>query len=239
MKSFFALSCLFISFASLACNGPEICVGDRVIYTSGDRAQVQEVFSNGKIAIKWDNSAWSESVVRKTELSKSVNCLSQICTGDRVAFTSGDRATVREMFANRKVIIDWDNSAWSDSAVSLNELAKSSECSGRICVGNRVAYTSGDTGRIVETYDDGRVVLDWDNSAWSNSVVKEGQVSRAYRCMGELCRGDRVIYTSNDRASVVEIYEDGRVKIDWDNSAWSNSVVRIDELGFSVGECRD
>lgn len=233
------LSMLF-SFSLLACDGEELCVGDRVMYTSGDLAVVQEVFRNGKVVINWDNSSWADSVVDISQVSKDTRCLGHICNRDRVVYTSGDRAVVKESFRNGKVVIDWDNSSWANSVVKVSEISKVVSCtSGNLCVGHRVAYKSGDTARVKEVYEDDRVLIDWDHSSWADSVVKAREVARAFRCMGDLCAGDRVIYKSNDRANVVEVFEDGRVRIDWDNSSWADSVVSITDLGFSAGDCRD
>lgn len=238
MKLYISFFLLTMTSLSFACRESKFCPGDRVIYTSNDRGTVKEVFSNGKTIIQWDNQAWGSTAINADTLSKAVHCLNKICRNDQVIYTTNDRGQVRELFENGKVAIAWDNTSWGVTVINFDGLAARRQCFQKFCRGNRVLHGSSDTGVILETYTNGKITVDWDNYN-EHTTVNHSSLSRAYRCSGNICAGERVMYSTNDTGTLVEIYDNGQAKIRWDNVTWGATIVNFSGLGFELRECWD
>jgi len=168
-------------------------------------------------------------------------CNTSLCSGDRVVFENekGDTGVVLEVFNNGKATVDWDDFL-KNSTVPTNTLSKSVICNEYACRDNRVVFSNskGDTGKVLEVFENGQVKVDWDDFI-NHSVVKGSDVGVGFRCNGDLCVHDRVVYNNaaNDTGTVIEVFANGKVKVDWDSYS-NNSVVKMSDLGYAIGDCR-
>jgi hypothetical protein len=231
-KHFFSVLMLVTALPAFACVN-NFCQGSEVLYTpSKDSGVVVEAFSNGKVKVNWDKYT-TDSVVDMSTLVSRQECFENICTNSRVLYTSGDMGTVLTIYSNGLMSVDWDKYT-TNSIVEFSSLSIEKKCQEGFCTGARVMYTSKDTGTILQVYSNGKAQVDWDNFT-THSIVLLSQLSKGYRCSGNLCRGERVIY-GTETGSVVEIFNNGSIVVDWDNFT-NNSAVNITTLGFALEKC--
>ncbi|WP_415062799.1 hypothetical protein [Bdellovibrio sp.] len=131
-----------------------ICEGDKIVYYSS-AGVVLRMYSNDKVVIQ--RSGYYDSVVEATEVAKAVNCLGDVCVGNRV-FYYQSIGTVVGLFANKQVLLRRDG--YHDSFVALEDVAKSVQClpKHKICAGDKVSYYNS-PGLVKEVFANGKVLV--------------------------------------------------------------------------------
>lgn len=228
MTKIFIIFLILFSIESFACDENSVCKSDRVHFLSisgmNRVGKVVEVFSNGKVKIDSDYSPhWEYRHI--SEVAKGVNCFKGLCIGDRLHFlseSSNNRVgKAIEIFNDGTIKIDSDYSPhWEYRNIS--KVAKGVNCNKRICKGDRIQFFSSDgshhSGKVNEVFTNEMLKIDSDYSKfWKYRLLKD--VGKSFRCVESTCVGDRVIY-NNHTGSVVELYDNGNVKIDSDYSSY-------------------
>jgi preprotein translocase subunit YajC len=237
MKNFvLAVLALSLSAASFAsCGDIPICPGDRVITSGNLKANVMEVFSNGKIKIDYDDYT-VHGFISASELAFAVKCTdNMVCVGKRVVTSGNLIGTVREAFSNGKVEIDYDDYN-VHGIINASEISTRSNCVKGICVNDRVIADSNLTGRVLDVFSNGKAKVDYDDYT-VHGMISIRELSKEYKCNGNLCVGDKVITTGNLTGRILAVFENGKSKIDYDDYT-VHGLVKMSELGYELGECR-
>jgi hypothetical protein len=150
-----------------------ICVGDSVLlgnYTG----RVQAIFNNRMASVRFDATN-SLAQISTRNLAKEVACVRSICSRDRVLLGSY-AGKVKKVFSNEQVQVIFDATN-SESLISARSLAKSVDCHGRICVGDRVRLSSYN-GRVVEVFNNGQAQVRFDTNSSEILVVSVSSLTK-------------------------------------------------------------
>lgn len=235
-KYFFNLIFLSISLAStsaLACYGTsdsKLCRGDRVLTSNGNIGYIQEIFNNGKAVVDYDSTT-NDYIWNASDLSKGVKCFSKFCVKSKVLTSSGKMGYVQEIFNNGKALIDYDSTT-NDYIWSTFDLSKEVKCFDRFCVADRILTSTGYKGYAQQIFDNGKILVDYDSTTndyiWSTSKLGKG-----FRCSGNLCVKDRVLTTSGHTGYAQEIFDNGKVIVDYDSTT-NDYIWSIESLGYEL-----
>jgi len=86
----------------------------------------------------------------------------------------------------------------------------------RICSGDRVQFDGNNSGTAVEVFNNGKVKIKDDSTEYKYRDIS--QVGKGHRCVGRICRKNRVQFDGNNSGTAVEVFDNGKVKIK-DNSS--------------------
>ncbi|KHD89497.1 MAG: hypothetical protein OM95_03855 [Bdellovibrio sp. ArHS] len=116
-----------------------------------------------------------------------------ISTGDRVYYNNSV-GVVLGVYSNGKVNLKREG--YYDTTVSLDQLAKSVRCTskGRICVKD-VVLVSGGMGKAKEVFTNGKVLVV--REGYYDSFVDADSIGKEVDCLGSICKGSNVIYSSS------------------------------------------
>jgi len=237
MKYTLVLTMLLITGVSFACDNARICVDDRIIDTENDTGRIVAIFSNGKVKVDWDKSTYGTTVTTLRRIFKSVTCVDHLCIDDNVIDNENDTGRVIEAFTNGKTKIDWDKSSYGVTIKSSSNLWTSTSCTLELCLGDRIIDNENDTGKVIALYSNGKAKIDWDKSSYGVTISNIRQLSKSYRCSGNLCVGQYIIDDEDDTGKVVEIFENGKVRVKWDKSSYGITVTTMRRLGYRLDNC--
>jgi hypothetical protein len=137
----------------------------------------------------------------------------RFCCGDLVIDTSNDLGRVVEVFTNGQARVNYDH--YGVYPVSINKLSKATSCSAHICVGDRTMDTSNDVGTVKEVFDNGKAQVKYDK--YGLYIVEINKLGKGWRCIENACVGDRVMDTSNDTGSILELFDNGKARVNYDH----------------------
>jgi|GEM_PF-2291770 len=151
-----------------------------------------------------------------------------ICKDDRIIDESNITGVVEAVYSNGKAKVRLDG--YSNTYIrDTNSIAKGVSCLGQLCAQTRVIEESNITGNVVEVFTNGKVKVELDG--YSNTYIRQARsLGLAVRCLRHLCVNQRIIEESNISGNVLEIYSNGKVKVQLDG--YSNTYIRqADRLG--------
>lgn len=142
-----------------------ICVDDRVLYYNGSNhylGRVAEIFGDGSAKVRFDGYGGYD-YIKADRLTKPVSSVGGFSVGTRVLFAGSSVyvGTVREIFANGTAAVRFDGYSGNDY-IETKRLGHAMNCSGGICVGNRVIYNNQYTGTVREVFSNGYASVKFD-----------------------------------------------------------------------------
>lgn len=237
MKSLLLMTAFLASSIALACPSDKLCVGDRII-DDGDRAgTVLEIFDNGKVSVTLDGGAYDSYVKEASSLGKAVRCLENICVKNRIMEESDRTGSVLEVFDNGKAIVKLDGGAFNPYVRRVETLAKKVRCSQTICNKDRIMDDGDRVGSVVEVFSNGKAIVTFDGGAFKSYVRKTEDLGKGYRCIENLCVGDRIIDESDKVGKVLELFDNGKAKVSLEGGAFPSYVRTFSQLGVKLN-CR-
>ncbi len=142
-----------------------------------------------------------------------------IVVGDRVLFDNGNQfvGMISMVFANGVRQVKFPG--YSDpSFIKAQKLAKSAQCAGSVCVGERIIFNNGSSyfaGTVRETFVNGMVSIKFDGYS-ELSFLDHKRLMKGQSCASDICVDTRVMFdngSGNYLGRVTEIYADGTAKI--------------------------
>jgi hypothetical protein len=157
-----------------------------------------------------------------------------LCKGDRIVDSSNNVGFVLDVFSNGKAQVSLDR-YYGTFIRNVSDLGKGVRCNQHICEGDRIVDSSNHVGKAVEVFDNGKskVSLDSDFGYFIRSI---NDLGKGYRCIENLCEGDRIIDSSNNMGKAVEIFDNGKVKVSLD-SDFGYFIRSFQSLGIELN-CR-
>jgi len=168
-----------------------------------------------------------------SNLAKEIRCYDNVCKNEKVIDNENDSGRVLRVFDNGKALVDFDKykKHYIKNIRSLSKVT-TNRCLGNFCIGSKVIDSENDIGRILEVFDNGKALIDYDKYN-KHYVRKTRNLALSYRCSDGLCVGDRVIDNENNTGRVLTIFDDGKVQIDYDN--YNRHYVRtLRSLGYKI-----
>jgi hypothetical protein len=220
-------------------------VDDNVIFTQRDgshyNAKIVEIFEDAKVRISFPNGEYAISDVSVESLSKTLQSNGRFEVNQSVIFTNSNgthyNARILEIFTDGKVKITFPNGEYADSDVTIASISLSKQRIGRYEVNDEVIFTQRDGAhyhaRILTIYEDGKIKVTFPNGEYSDSEISIESLSMLRSSIGRFQVNESVIFTQSERhfdARILEIYEDGKVKITFPNGEYADSVVSLDSL---------
>lgn len=85
-----------------------------------------------------------------------------------------------------------------------------------ICAGDRAMDSSGNIGTVQEVFSNGKATMTLDN--YSGSYVRStSTLGKGVRCYERICENDRIIDSSGNFGTAVEVFNNGKAKVSLDN----------------------
>lgn len=199
---------------AINCSGT-LCVGKRVLFVNGNNSYagtVKAVFANGRVEVKFDGYELHSFII-ENRLSETVNCIEDLCLGNRVLFNNGMnyfRGTVREIFANRKASVRFDG--YDDNVqIDVSILFKTTERIGNYRSGIRIIYNNGNRnylGVIREVFRSGLASIKFDEFD-ELTYINVKNLGLEINCDNTFCTGARVNFQNRYFGTIVKIYSNG------------------------------
>ncbi len=155
----------------------------------------------------------------------------RICVGNRIIDGSDDVGSVVEVFSNGQAKVSLD--AYSGYYFrSVKNLGKGIDCLDGICMKDRAMDGSEHVGTVVEVFSNGKAKLSLD--AYSGYYVRRvANLGKGFRCIEDVCVDTRIIDSSNNVGTIVELFDNGKAKVSLD--AYSGYYVRsLEEMGIEL-----
>lgn len=148
-----------------------ICEGQKIAY-GGTVGVALQVYSNDQVLLQ--RSGYYDAFVDVAYVSKAVDCLGDVCVGNRV-FYSQTVGTVVGLFANEQVLLRRDG--YYDAFVAREHIAKSTRCLPKygICAGDKVSYYNS-MGTAKEVFANGKVLLE--RSGYYDAFVEASDLKK-------------------------------------------------------------
>lgn len=146
---------------------------------------------------------------------------SVVRVGDRVHFNNGNDyvGTVMELFTSGKARVSFPGYS-QHSILDLKDLSRSVNCQANQCVGERVLFDNGTkyVGVISLAFSNGVRQVRFPGYS-EPSYLKGDKLHKAIQCVGDICTGERIIYSNGSdyfAGTVREIFTNGQVSIKFD-----------------------
>ncbi len=138
-----------------------------------------------------------------------------ICRGDSVIDNDNDMGVVLEVFNNGKVKIDY-HKLRKHYIKSINNVSKEIRCYGQVCRGDQVVDNDNDAGTVLRVYENGRAYIDYFHlNKHYVRTIRQLSKSSNNQCYGRLCKGSIVIDNENDIGTILQVYDNGKILIDY------------------------
>lgn len=154
-----------------------------------------------------------------------------LCKGDRIVDSSNNVGSVLDVFSNGKAQVSLDG-YYNTYTRNVRELGKGVQCNQHICAGDRIVDSSNNVGKAVEVFDNGKAKVSLDG--YYNYYIRNIQnLGKGYRCIENVCEGDRIIDSANNTGRVVELFDNGKAKVSLDG--YHNYYIRsFQSLGIEL-----
>lgn len=84
-----------------------------------------------------------------------------------------------------------------------------------ICANDRIIDSSGDAGRVIEVFSNGKAKIKFD--AFTGFYTKSlSGLGKGVKCHAGFCASNRVIDTSGDAGTIIEVFNNGTAKVKFD-----------------------
>ncbi|AFY00688.1 beta-sandwich domain-containing protein [Bdellovibrio bacteriovorus] len=140
---------------------------------------------------------------------------------DKVLFNNGNNyvGTVKEIFMNGKARVSFPGYS-QDSILDVKDLARSVNCQGTHCVGDRVLFDNGNqyVGVISLVFSNGVRQVKFPGYS-EPSYLKGQDLQKSVQCVGAVCAGERIIYNNGSNyyaGTIREAFVNGTVSIKFD-----------------------
>lgn len=211
-----------------------IIIGETVFNVSNSRyAEVMGRDSQGKFMLRYLDNGLTGTGWARENLAPARGCDGDVCVNDQVYNVSNNRyAQVVGLQLTGKFVLKYADNNLTGSGWTRNNIAVMNGCQGDICVNDDVYNVSNNRyARVVALQAEGKFVLKYvDNnltgSGWTrnNIAVKNG-------CQLNICVGNRVFNSSNNRYARVEaIQAEGKFVLRYEDNGLTGSGWNVNNL---------
>jgi len=230
VTTFLAISLLISTNVFAYSSSSRVCKNDRVVFDHNFSGTVVEVFNNGTVKINSDSHN-SYQIRNIRDIGVARRCVEHLCANSRANFDNSFSGLITEVYDNGIVKINSDSHS-SYQYRRIQDIGAENRCLANVCKNDRVNFDYNFSGKVEEVYDNGMVKINSDShSSYQYRQIQDVGVAR--RCISQLCVHDGVSFDYSFSGRVVEIYDNGMVKINSDSHN-SYQYRRIQDLGAEV-----
>ncbi len=197
--------------------GARVCAGQRVVTTSNQLATVRNVFNNGTIIVLRDGYS-STDQYSVDNLSPEVRCYAQpegsICKQSVVITSSNQTGKALYAFANGKIQVLRDGYS-SPDVYSASNVSPEVQSYGELYAQARVITSSNQTGTALKVFANGKTQVQRDGYS-SPDVYSASNLAAEVSNYGEIYKNGKVITSSNQTGTALEVFSNGKVKVQRD-----------------------
>jgi preprotein translocase subunit YajC len=165
----------------------------------------------------------------------SVAWATEFCVGDQVVTDSHAHGTIVAVYPDQTVDIDFGSSTYNWSINKISPIPSSID---GYRVGDKVVTESHAHGRIIAVYPDHTVDIDFGSTSYN---WKTSKISRVYSSIDGFEIGDAVVTDSHAHGTIVAVYDDHSVDIDFGPTTYNWKTSKISLIpssidGYRVGD---
>ena len=204
-----------------------LIIGETVYNVSNNRyAEVVARDSQGKFMLRYRDNNSTGTGWSRSDLAPARGCDGDLCVNDMIYNHSNNRyAQIVGLQMTGKFVLKYSDNNLTGSGWNRSDLAVMKGCSGDICVSDDIYNVSNNRyARVVGIQQTGKFVLKYNDNALTGSGWNRSDLAVKKGCQSNICVGNRVFNSSNNRYARVEaLQQNGKFVLRYEDNNLTGS----------------